>query len=483
MPRRSSFASTTLAAFWPRLTRLSGSCSDRSSAYCARAATGKRPSVRPVSEPTRSDGQAGDQTRAEHDRVDVPVGVVVGEDRLAHVLRRAGGLEVARGGEDRVDRVVRVLLLVVVRVDAVLAPGGRHELHPAERARGRDVQVAAVVGLDLVDRGQVLPADAVLDAGGLVDRQQEERDAELADDEVRDAVDGGRARAARRRRSGWSGVGAPSGRRRRVALRSSRLRFFFLLRTLILSFSVRLVARRRRALRARVVLARGRARARRAVVAVAAVAAVGCRGSSPPLEPPPPAAAGVATAPRPGAGGRRGRGRGVGRGSSAISSPGKRDLGRAACPGGTSTVTVTTEPSARRTWNVRFSADAGEVNATSATSTRPAASSAYRSLFLIPGRFSPPEAPSEPLGAGQASKAAGRGRNATCWHFGLQPGTVVACHEGSWWARIARVSVHREHAAREERRRLNTPRGALIDACARERRFGTPVWLSSPCST
>ena len=131
--------------------------------------------------------------RAQHHRVDVPVGVVVGEDRLAHVAGRAGRLEVAGAGEDRVDRVVRVLLAVLVGVDAVGLPGRRHELHPAERAGARDVQVAAVVGLDLVDRGQVLPADAVLDAGGLVDRQQEDRHAELADDEVRDRRRGRRA--------------------------------------------------------------------------------------------------------------------------------------------------------------------------------------------------------------------------------------------------------------------------------------------------
>ena len=128
---------------------------------------------------------ARDQARAHQDRVDVPVGVVVGEDRLARVLRVAGGVEVAGGGEDRVDRVVGVLDAVLVGVDAVGAPGRGDELHPAERAGVGDVQVAAVVGLDLVDRRQHLPADAVLGAGRLVDRQQEDRDAELLDDEVR----------------------------------------------------------------------------------------------------------------------------------------------------------------------------------------------------------------------------------------------------------------------------------------------------------
>ena len=128
---------------------------------------------------------ARDQARPHQDRVDVPVGVVVGEDRLARVLRVAGGVEVAGGGEDRVDRVVGVLDAVLVGVDAVGAPGRGDELHPAERAGVGDVQVAAVVGLDLVDRRQDLPADAVLGAGRLVDRQQEDRDAELLDDEVR----------------------------------------------------------------------------------------------------------------------------------------------------------------------------------------------------------------------------------------------------------------------------------------------------------
>ena len=76
-----------------------------------------------------------------------------------------------------------------------------------ERAGGGDVEVAPVVGLDLVDRGEDLPAHAVLHAGGLVDRQQERRDAELVDEEVRHADRrgaGGREREHRvveRRRS------------------------------------------------------------------------------------------------------------------------------------------------------------------------------------------------------------------------------------------------------------------------------------------
>ena len=141
--------------------------------------------------------QAADDLRAQQHRVDVPVGVVVGEDGAADVLVGAGGLQVARGGEDRVDRVVRVHQPVLVAVDAVGLPRRGHELHPALRAGRADLGVAAVVGLDLVDRGQQLPADAVLRARGLVDRQQERRDPEAVDEEVRDA-DLGRARLGER---------------------------------------------------------------------------------------------------------------------------------------------------------------------------------------------------------------------------------------------------------------------------------------------
>ena len=130
---------------------------------------------------------AADEACAHEHRVDVPVGVVVGEDRLAEILLPTRCLEVARRGEDRVDRVVRVLLAVAVGVDSVQLPAGGDELHPPDRAGAGDVEVAAVVRLDLVDRGEDLPRHAVLDAGGLVDRQQEHGDAELVDEEVRNA--------------------------------------------------------------------------------------------------------------------------------------------------------------------------------------------------------------------------------------------------------------------------------------------------------
>ena len=160
-------------------------------------------------------GEAADDAGAHQDRLDVPVGVVVGEDRAVEVLVGPGGAQVARGREDRVDRVERVLLAVAVGVDAVHVPRRGHELHPAQRAGGGDVQVAAVVGLDLVDRGQDLPADAVLDAGRLVDREQEGRDAELLDEEVRDADRSGargRERVARVRRWSASRRGCRPGR-------------------------------------------------------------------------------------------------------------------------------------------------------------------------------------------------------------------------------------------------------------------------------
>ena len=146
----------------------------------------------------------------EEDLVDVPVGVVVGEDRGAQVLGAAGGLEVAGGGADRVDRVVGILAAVAVGVDAVGLPGRGHELHPAEGAGGGDVEVGAERGLDAVDRGEHLPRDPVLGSAGLVDREQEGRDRELVDDEVGDADRGG---AEVGDRDGGVGVGRACRRR------------------------------------------------------------------------------------------------------------------------------------------------------------------------------------------------------------------------------------------------------------------------------
>ena len=128
---------------------------------------------------------------AEQDLVDVPVGVVVGEDRLADVLVAAGGPQVAGRGADRVDRVVRVLAAVVVGVDPVGGPGRGDELHPALGPGGGDVEVGPEGGLDLVDGGEHLPGDPVLGTAGLVDGEEEGRDLEGVDDEVGDADRGG----------------------------------------------------------------------------------------------------------------------------------------------------------------------------------------------------------------------------------------------------------------------------------------------------
>ena len=51
-------------------------------------------------------GHAGDQPCAQQYRVDVPVGVVVGEHGAPDVVVVAGRGQIAGRGEDRVDRVV-----------------------------------------------------------------------------------------------------------------------------------------------------------------------------------------------------------------------------------------------------------------------------------------------------------------------------------------------------------------------------------------
>ncbi len=131
---------------------------------------------------------------------DVPVGVVVGEDRALGVRGHAAGAQVARRGEDRVLRVGGVADAVAVGVHAVGRPGRGHELHPADRAGGRGPLVDAEAGLDLVDRGEDRGAgrsQPVLLRGGLVDRDQE----------------GGHARRAAHRERGQRHLGAVGHRR------------------------------------------------------------------------------------------------------------------------------------------------------------------------------------------------------------------------------------------------------------------------------
>ena len=185
MLRRPSLDSTRLAAFSPVFTRLSELALGEVVGVAGAGVDGEAAFGEPGQRADQVGGHAGDQPGAEQHRVDVPVGVVVGEDRAPHVVLVAGRRQVAGGGEDRVDRVVGILAAVLVGVGAVHPPGRRDELHPADRAGGGDVQVAAVVGLDLVDRRQHLPADPVLDPRRLVDRQQKRRHPELADDEIR----------------------------------------------------------------------------------------------------------------------------------------------------------------------------------------------------------------------------------------------------------------------------------------------------------
>src|SRR4029079_8999184 len=86
--------------------------------------------------------------------VDVPVGVVVGEDRRVPVAGRTVGVQGARGGGDGVGGVVGVAAAVGVAVEAVGGPGSGHELHPADGAGAGDGEGAAEVGLDLVDGAQ-----------------------------------------------------------------------------------------------------------------------------------------------------------------------------------------------------------------------------------------------------------------------------------------------------------------------------------------
>ena len=147
--------------------------------------------VRALGQPGQRADQVGRQfavgAGVEQHLLHVPVGVVVGEDRVVEVLVAAGGLQVAGRGADRVDRVVGVFAPVAVGVDAVHFPARRQELHPADGAGAGDVEVGAEPGLDFVDRGQHLPGDPVFGSAGLVDRQQEGRDLEGVDDEVGDA--------------------------------------------------------------------------------------------------------------------------------------------------------------------------------------------------------------------------------------------------------------------------------------------------------
>ncbi len=101
------------------------------------------------------------------DVADVPVRMVVGEDRARDILRRAGRREVSGRSVDRVLRNPGVCHAVAVRVDSPAVPRRGHELHPTGRARGAWAHVPTEVRLDLVDRPEHLPGDAIGGTGGL----------------------------------------------------------------------------------------------------------------------------------------------------------------------------------------------------------------------------------------------------------------------------------------------------------------------------
>ena len=168
--------------------------------------------------------------RPRHHLGDVPVGVVVGEDGALGILGHAGGAQVAGRGEDRVVRVVRVLVAVAVRVDPVHRPGRGHELHPAHGAGGGGAEVLPEAALDLVDRGEDRGAGGaeVVGLGGrLVDRGKEGRDRDRAAGGRAAGVVGGgrRCRRSRRRPSRFPRGPASAGfGSLRAALRLRRLR-------------------------------------------------------------------------------------------------------------------------------------------------------------------------------------------------------------------------------------------------------------------
>src|SRR6185369_13600096 len=104
--------------------------------------------------------------------VDVPGGVVIGEDRPAQRrgIPGAGRTQHSRGRGDGVERVHDVRRAGRAEpVDTPLGPGARHELHRAQGARARRAVVGAVAALDLTDRGQHRPGHsrAVLRGRGL----------------------------------------------------------------------------------------------------------------------------------------------------------------------------------------------------------------------------------------------------------------------------------------------------------------------------
>src|SRR4051794_34118676 len=122
---------------------------------------------------------------AQHRR-DVVGRRVVVEERAPVRARRPVGVQVVGGAEDRVVGVADV------SAEAVGAPGGGHELHRPAGAGGALVAQPSEAGLDEVDRGQYLPADAEAPLGARVVRPQLRGRRGLGGADPRVAVAGGR---------------------------------------------------------------------------------------------------------------------------------------------------------------------------------------------------------------------------------------------------------------------------------------------------
>ena len=147
----------------------------------------------------------------------------------------------------------------------------------------------------------------------------------------------------------------------------------------------------------------------------------------PPRLPPPdgedpePCCCGLVVVPD-GSPGSDGAGGGV---SSSIGMPGSPGTWLIGTPGGASTVTVTICPVARRTRNVRSSADAGRAKMISARTAATIAPSPQRSRLVVRGisvaESAPPRSKSRARELGLAPRD---GRNATRANIRLQAGTV-----------------------------------------------------------
>ncbi len=130
------------------------------------------------------EGRAAIARRPRLNLLDVPTGVVVGEYRAAVVVRGAGVRQVVGRREDRVGRIPAVDRSVAIAVHSVCRPCRGDELHRTAGAgrvgralaRARRIAVAAVVALDLADRGEDRPVDAETLSGRLVKTQVLRRD-------------------------------------------------------------------------------------------------------------------------------------------------------------------------------------------------------------------------------------------------------------------------------------------------------------------